>query len=443
MNMTISSELNPDLKLVNIADHIGKEVELRGFVYKLRVLSEFGFILLQHGDYLIQVVFTGDLGATGIKENGALSIKGTVTETNIKDTFVNPKHCEIQLTDYTILSTPSEPMPFDVTKKKLDVHNDVKFDFRYLSMRHPLEKAIFRIQSALVQGVRAFLMAEHFTEVRSPKIVKEGAEGGANIFSFEYFGKQAFLTQSPQFYKEFCTGVFERVFEIAPVFRAEKHHTNRHINEYTSMDLEFSHIESFYDVLNLEAAMLKYVFLYIKQHVSHELEMWKVELPIIDTIPVLRFYEVKDIVEKEYGIKPKDSFDLAPIEELKISEYIKAKYDSDFVFITHYPTEKRPFYAKDDPDEPALTLSFDLLFRGVEITSGGQRIHDYDELIAKLRTKDMNPEEFEFFSNAHKYGLPPHGGLGMGLERLTQKLLGLDNIKSATMFPRDATRLSP
>ncbi|MCH9757201.1 MAG: aspartate--tRNA(Asn) ligase [Gammaproteobacteria bacterium] len=443
MSMTISSELNPTLKLVNIADHIGKEVELRGFVYKVRVLSEFGFILLQHGDYLIQVVFTGDLGATGIKENGALSIKGTVTETNIKDVFVNPKHCEIQLTDYTILSTPSEPMPFDVTKKKLDVHNDVKFDFRYLSMRHPLEKAIFRIQSALVQGVRAFLMGEQFTEVRSPKIVKEGAEGGANIFSFEYFGKQAFLTQSPQFYKEFCTGVFERVFEIAPVFRAEKHHTNRHINEYTSIDLEFSHIESFYDVLNLEAAMLKYVFAHLNEQVSHELAMWKVELPVINTIPVLRFYEVKQIVEAEYGIKPKDSFDLAPIEELKISEYIKAKYDSDFVFITHYPSAKRPFYAKDDPDEPELTLSFDLLFRGIEITSGGQRIHDYDELIAKMRAKDMNPEEFEFFSNAHKYGLPPHGGLGMGLERLTQKLLGLDNIKSATMFPRDATRLSP
>ena len=443
MNMTISSALNPALKLVNIADHIGETVELRGFVYKVRVLSEFGFILLQHGDYLIQVVFTGDLGATGIKENGALSIKGTVTETNIKDTFVNPKHCEIQLTDYTILSTPSEPMPFDVTKKKLDVHNDVKFDFRYLSMRHPLEKAIFRIQSALVQGMRSFLIEQQFTEVRSPKIVKEGAEGGANIFSFEYFGKQAFLTQSPQFYKEFCTGVFERVFEIAPVFRAEKHHTNRHINEYTSMDLEFSHIESFYDVLNLEASMLRHIFEHLNEHVAHELAMWKVDLPVIDTIPVLRFYEVKAIVEKEYGIKPKDSFDLAPIEELKISEYIKEKYDSDFVFITHYPSAKRPFYAKDDPDEPELTLSFDLLFRGIEITSGGQRIHDYDELVAKMRAKDMNPEAFEFFSNAHKYGLPPHGGLGMGLERLTQKLLGLDNIKSATMFPRDATRLSP
>jgi len=441
--MTIASDLNKTLQLVNIAEHIGKEVELSGFVYKVRVLSEFGFILLQHGNDLIQVVFTGDLGATGIKENGALKIKGTVTETNIKDVFVTPKHCEIQLTDYTILSTPSEPMPFDVTKKKLDIHNDVKFDFRYLSMRHPKEKAIFKIQSALVQGIRAFLMTHGFTEIRTPKIVKEGAEGGANIFSFDYFGKQAFLTQSPQFYKEFCTGVFERVFEIAPVFRAEKHHTNRHINEYTSIDLELSHIDSFYDILNVEASMLKFMFEYVKENVPHELTVLGVDLPVIETIPVLRFYDVKQIIEEVYKIKPKDSFDLAPIEELKISEYVKEKYGSEFVFITHYPTAKRPFYAKDDPEDAELTLSFDLLFRGIEITSGGQRIHDYDELVAKMQTKNMNPEDFEFFSTAHKYGLPPHGGLGMGLERITQKLIDLDNIKSATMFPRDAVRLSP
>ena len=301
MSMNIASELSPHIKLINIAEHIGDVVELRGFVYKVRVLSGFGFILLQHGNDLIQVVFTGDLAATGIKENSSLMVKGTVTEAKIKDTFVHPKTCEIQLTEYKILSTPSAPMPMDITKKKLDVHNDVLFDNRSLSMRHPMQQAIFRIQSALVQGVRAFLMAEQFTEIRTPKIVKEGAEGGANIFSLDYFGKQAFLTQSPQFYKELCTGVFERVFEIAPVFRAEKHHTNRHINEYTSMDLEFSHIDSFYDVLNLEASMLKSVFEYIKQAVPHALSMWNVELPVIDTIPVLRFYEVKQIFRKMLG----------------------------------------------------------------------------------------------------------------------------------------------
>ena len=209
------------------------------------------------------------------------------------------------------------------------------------------------------------------------------------------------------------------------------------------MDLELSHIDSFYDILNLEASMLKFMFDYVKQHMSHELALLEVQLPVIKTIPVLKFYEVKHIVEEVYKIKPKDSFDLAPIEELKISEYIKEKHGSDFVFITHYPSAKRPFYAKDDPENTDLTLSFDLLFRGVEITSGGQRIHDHDELIAKMKAKGMDPKDFEFFSTAHKYGLPPHGGLGMGLERVTQKLMDLDNIKSATMFPRDAVRLSP
>lgn len=443
MTTMIESTLTPSLELINIENHINETVELKGFVYKVRVLSGFGFVLLQHGDHLIQLVYTGNLDETGIKENGAIWVKGKVTEAKIKDGFVTPKTCEIQMEEHKVLSTPSEPMPFDITKKKLDIHNDVKFDFRYLSMRHPLEKAIFRIQSALVRGVRTFLTEQHFTEIRTPKLVKEGAEGGANIFSLDYFGKPAYLTQSPQFYKEFCTGVFDRVFEVAPVFRAEKHHTNRHINEYTSMDLEFSHIDSFYDVLNMEASMLRFVFEHLEETVSHELALWQVTLPKINTIPVLKFYEVKEIVEREFKIKPKDSFDLAPIEEQKISDYIKEKYDSDFVFITHYPTAKRPFYAKVDPENPELTLSFDLLFRGVEITSGGQRVHDYDELVANIESKGLDPKDFEFFSNAHKYGLPPHGGLGMGLERLTQRLIGLDNIKSATMFPRDAVRLSP
>ncbi len=441
--MQIQSEVREELKVINIADHIDQEVTLRGIVYKVRALSGFGFVLLQNCDSLIQLVFSEDIAKSGIKENGALEIKGKVVAATIKDKFVHPNTCEVQVSSFEILSSPKEVMPFDLTKKKLDINNDIKFDFRYLSMRHPKEKAIFRIQSALVQGMREFLVNNKFTEIRSPKLVKEGAEGGANIFSLEYFGQQAYLTQSPQFYKEYCTGVFDRVFEIAPVFRAEKHNTNRHINEYTSCDFEFSNISSFYDILNMEASMLKHTFEYVKKNAAYDLDLLEVELPVINDIPVLRFHEVKRIVEEEYKIKPKDSDDLAPIEEQKISEYIKKKYDSDFVFISHYPAEKRPFYAMNDPEDPTLTVSFDLLFRGVEITTGGQRIHDYDELVAKMEARGMNPADFEFFTNAHKYGLPPHGGLGMGLERLTQRLIGLDNVKSATMFPRDITRLSP
>lgn len=441
--MKISSEVSDSLKFKNIENFIGKEIEIKGTVFKTRILSGFGFVLIYTSGSIIQSVFNGDLGATGIKDGCSLKVKGTVKEASLKDAFVHPKNCELVIESFEILSTPTEPMPFDITKKKLDILNDTKFDFRYLSMRHPKERAIFKIQSAIVHGIREFLIENNFTEIRTPKIVKEGAEGGANIFSLEYFGQTAYLTQSPQFYKEFCVGIFDRVFEIAPVFRAEKHNTSRHINEYTSIDVELSNIDSFYDVMNIETAMLKHCFAFLKKVVPYELELLEVDVPVITDIPALDFYEVKKIVSEVYKIVSEEPDDLAPIEELKIAEYVKEKYKSDFVFITHYPFEKRPFYTKDDSKDPKITSSFDLIFRGIEITSGGQRIHDYNEIIDKLTRKGLNPKNFEFFTTAHKHGLPPHGGLGIGLERVTQRLLGLENIKSATMYPRDIHRLTP
>ncbi|MBT3583978.1 MAG: aspartate--tRNA(Asn) ligase [Halobacteriovoraceae bacterium] len=441
--MEISAIVEERSKYLNLLDLVGEEIELKGVVFKVRGLSGFAFILVNAYGTIIQTVYTGEIGETGVKEGCSVVIKGKVSEAKLKDAFVEPKSCEVQINEINVVSSPKELLPFDITKKKLDIGNDLKFDLRYLSMRHPKEKAIFRIQSSLVQGIRSFLIENKFVEIRSPKIVAEGAEGGANIFSMDYFGQKAYLTQSPQFYKEFCVGVFDRVFEIAPVFRAEKHNTNRHINEYTSIDFEFGQIDSFYDILNMEAAMLKHAFEHLKKDVPYELDLLQVEVPDIKTIPALKFWEVKEIIKKEYKIDPKDSFDLAPIEEIKISDYVKKKYDSEFVFITHYPTAKRPFYAMDDAEDPELTVSFDLIFRGVEITTGGQRIHDFDQLVAKMSGRGMNPADFEFFTNAHKYGLPPHGGLGLGLERLTQRLLNVDNIKSATMFPRDMTRLTP
>ncbi len=441
--MKISSEVNETLKFKNIENYIGQQIEIRGVVFKTRVLSGFGFVLLYTSGTIIQTVFNGDLGATGIKDGCSIKLKGTIKEATLKDAFVSPKNCEMVIESFEIMSTPHEPMPFDITKKKLDVLNDTKFDFRYLSMRHPKERAIFKIQSALVHGIREFLVQNSFTEIRTPKIVKEGAEGGANIFSLEYFGQTAYLTQSPQFYKEFCVGIFDRVFEIAPVFRAEKHNTSRHINEYTSIDVELSNIDSFHDVMNIETAMLKHCFNYIKKAVPFELELLEVDVPEITDIPALDFYEVKKIVNEKYKVPSEEPDDLAPIEELKIAEYVKETYNSDFVFITNYPFEKRPFYTKDDVNNPKITSSFDLIFRGIEITSGGQRIHDYNEIVDKLSRKGLDPKSFEFFTTAHKHGLPPHGGFGIGLERVTQRLLGLDNIKSATMYPRDIHRLTP
>ncbi len=415
--------------------------ELRGIVFKIKSLKDFSFILIDCDHGLIQTVYSGKL-PENLKEQSAVIIKGKFTKANIKDEFVSLKTEEFKIEEIRVLSTPSEVMPFDITKKELNINNDILFDFRALSLRHPKIKAIFKIQEGIVRSFREFLYEKGFTEIRTPKIVKSGAEGGANIFELNYFGEKAYLTQSPQFYKEFLAGVFQKVFEIGPVFRAEKHNTNRHINEYSSMDIEFGPILSFEEIMSLEEELLIYMMNFLKQHYQKELELLKVEMPIIHKIPRIKFEEAKKLLREKYQLNEEDD-DLSPQEELKLCEYIKEKFQSEFVFVTHYPESKRPFYAMNSKSEFQMTESFDLLFRGVEITTGGQRIHQFQELIEKMTKRKMDPKNFEFFTNAHLYGIPPHGGFGMGLERLTQKLVGLSNVKEATMFPRDISRLTP
>jgi nondiscriminating aspartyl-tRNA synthetase len=287
------------------------------------------------------------------------------------------------------------------------------------------------------------LYRERFTEIHSPKIVAEGAEGGANIFQLDYFGKQAYLAQSPQFYKQMMVGVFERVFEIAPVFRAEKHDTARHLNEYTGVDFEMGFIESFEEIMQMETAMLCFVMEYLQEQYGQELTLLKVQLPEIRSIPAVKFSEAKEMVAKAYHREIKDKTDFEPEEEKLLCELIKKQTGSEFVFVTHYPSKKRPFYAMEAKENPAETLSFDLLFRGLEVTTGGQRIHGYEEQVAKLKRLGMAVELFESYLMMHKHGMPPHGGMGLGLERLTAKLLGFENVRYATLFPRGVNRLTP
>jgi aspartyl/asparaginyl-tRNA synthetase len=236
--------------------------------------------------------------------------------------------------------------------------------------------------------------------------------------------------------------VFDRVFEIAPIYRAEKHNTSRHLNEYIGLDFEMAYIKDMYDIMSMETGMLKAVLKELKAGYSYELGLLNAELPEIDTIPAMRFTEIKDIL-MQAGKASRNRFDLDPNEELDICSHVKEKYNSDFLFITHYPSSKRPFYVMDDPGEPSSACSFDLLFRGLEITTGGQRIHDYEAQVEKMKRYCLNPEDFESFLMIHKYGMPPHGGLGIGLERLVMKLLDLANVRQASLFPRDLTRLEP
>ena len=264
-----------------------------------------------------------------------------------------------------------------------------------------------------------------------------------NIFKLDYFGKQVFLAQSPQFYKQAMVGVFDRVFEVAPVYRAEKHNTSRHLNEYISMDFEMGFIESYTEIMAMETGMLKSVFELLRTDYPKELEMLKSDVPQIESIPAIKFKKAKDLISRVYGRTITDFYDFEPEEEQLLCDYIKKHHNSEFVFVTHYPSSKRPFYAMDDEEDPLHTLSFDLLFRGLEITTGGQRIHDYSRQVDKMLKRGINPEKFESYLMIHKYGIPPHGGLGIGLERLTMKLLGLTNIRNASLFPRDMTRVTP
>lgn len=416
----------------------GNKVKINGAIHNIRDMSEVVFLILRKREGLVQCVYEGNLAALEVKEGDAVEIEGLAVKEDRA-----PNGFEIRIEKVTVLSRPEAPMPLTISKWKLNTSLETKLGMRPIALRNIRERAVFKLQEGIVRGFRDFLYAQGFTEIHTPKIVAAGAEGGANIFKLEYFGKKAFLAQSPQFYKQMMVGVYDRVFETAPVFRAEKHNTTRHLNEYTSLDFEMGYIDSFEEIMDMETGMLQYVFELLAAEYEKELKILDVVLPDISKIPAVRFDRAKELASEKYGRKIKNPYDLEPEEEILIGRYFKEEYDSDFVFVTHYPAKKRPFYAMDDPENKKFTLSFDLLFKGMEVTTGGQRIHDYKEQVAKMEAKGMNPEEFKDYLMIHKHGMPPHGGLGIGLERLTMKLIDEQNVREASMFPRDVNRLEP
>lgn len=419
----------------------GETVKMEGSVHIIRRLGEVSFILLRKAEGLVQCVYEGgitDFDLSSLKEESAVRVTGVV-----KKEKRAPQGFEIRLAAIEVLSQPAEAMPVAISKWKLNTSLETKLSLRPVTLRNPMERAKFKLQEGIVRGFRDFLRSQGFTEIHTPKIVARGAEGGSNVFKLDYFNKKAELGQSPQFYKQTMVGVFDRVFEVAPVFRAEKHNTTRHLNEYTSLDFEMGYIDDFTDIMAMEASMLQYVMELLCEEYSKELSMLSLELPDVTKIPSVTFKKAKELVAEKYDRKIKNPYDLEPEEELLIGEYFKEEYGSDFVFVTHYPSKKRPFYAMDDPRDPKFTLSFDLLFKGLEITTGGQRIHDYRAILQKMEARGMNPEDISSYLMIFKYGMPPHGGLGIGLERLTMRLLGEANVREAALFPRDVTRLEP
>lgn len=416
------------------------DLTLNGSVYRIRDMGTFAFIILRTGRHLVQCVYDSgicDFDLSNLQENDTVEASGTV---KLDERAANG--FELCLKRITVLSSPFAQMPISINKKGLNVSLEVNLENRPYVLRNHKQRAVFKLQEGIISGFRNYMISMGFTEIHSPKIVKAGAEGGANIFKLDYFGEKAFLNQSPQFYKQTMVGVFDRVFEIAPVYRAEKHNTSRHLNEYIGLDFEMGYINDMYDVMAMETGMLKAVMEELKANYSQELALLNATVPEIDTIPALTFIEGKELL-KSMGRKVKNYYDFDPDEEIAISEYVKKEYNSEFVFITHFPSSKRPFYAMDDKEDPDYACSFDLFFRGLEVTTGGQRIHDYEQQVQKMKDKGLNPEEFESFLMIHKYGMPPHGGLGIGLERLLMMLLNQKNVREASLFPRDMTRLEP
>lgn len=422
-------------------DLTGETVRVNGAVHAIRDMGEVAFVILRKREGLLQCVY--EEGKTNfdlkdLKEGATVEVKGVVSKEDRA-----PNGIEIRLSEIQVLSEPVEPMPLAISKWKLNTSLEANLNYRAISLRNVRERAKFRIQEGIVRGFRDFLYKEGFTEIHTPKLGAKSAEGGANLFKLEYFHRPAILQQSPQFYKQMMVGVFDRVFETAPVFRAEKHNTKRHLNEYTSLDFEMGYIDGYEDIMAMETGFLQYTMELLSKEYAKELKMLNITLPNVDKIPAVRFDEAKQKVSEKYGRKIRNPYDLETEEEALIGKYYKEECGADFVFITHYPSKKRPFYAMDDPEDATYTLSFDLLFHGLEITTGGQRIHDYNELLAKIEKRGMTTEGMEQYLSAFKHGMPPHGGLGIGLERLTMQLVGEDNVRETTLFPRDLSRLEP
>ncbi|MBP6881693.1 MAG: aspartate--tRNA(Asn) ligase [Candidatus Pacebacteria bacterium] len=425
--------------------YIGQEVKIEGCVDVARLQGKMAFFDFRDRTSKVQGVVFGKPEvlevATELKFGYVVAVIGKVNERPEKmrnDKVINGD-IELEITGIEILS-PAEAMPFDLDS---DLNLDTLLDYRPLTLRRERERAIFKIQSEILIAYRSFLNGEGFTEFQAPKLVGGDAEGGAEVFKVKYFkGVEASLATSPQLYKQIMAGVFERVYAVGPTFRAEKSATTRHLSEISMLDLEMSFIKDHTDVIKLTTGLMRAITERINTVCQKELEILGQPLALApETFPTMTLREAQELIMKETGVDKTKEPDLEPEDERFLCEYANKNLGSDFVFVTHFPTSKRPFYTHVDPENPEYTRSFDLLFRGLEMCSGGQRVHSYTELVERIKSKGLDPDKFQFYLQAFKYGMPPHGGIGLGLERLTAKFSGVGNVKEATLFPRDINRI--
>lgn len=426
--------------IAEISKKVGEKAKIQGFVHVVRGHGKIAFADIYDRSGILQVV--GDEKLAVLRSQDVVEIEGKVNTRPEKMFNEKIETGKIELSaEKIIVLAKSDEMPFDMGAETLNLELPTLLDYRTLSLRHNKIKEIFKVQAAVAEGFRKAAVELGCTEIFVPTVSASSTEGGAEVFEVDYYGHKAFMTQSPQLYKQMLIPVFERVFTIAKAYRAEPSVTTRHLSEATQMDCElgFTDFNGLLDALEFVGSKtLKFVM----ENCKDELEDYNVpEVKIPTKIPRLAMREAQEIIFKRTGVDHRSEKDLEPEDEREICKWALEEKESDLVTITHYPTKKRAFYTKSDPKNPEFSLSYDLLFRGLEILSGSERITDYKELVSAIKDRGMDPKNFEMYLQTFKYGMPPEGGFSFGLERMTMKILELANVREASLFPRDMERV--
>ena len=420
--------------------YAGQNVIVCGWVNTRRDHGGIVFLDLRDRTGILQVVCTPDL-VKNVKEECVVEIEGRVQERPVK--MINPEletgKIELKAEKVKIL-VEAQILPFSI--KDLNLSLPKLLDYRPLALRNQKIRAIFKIQEVIAETFRKTLKDLGFTEFQAPVIVPSNAEGGAEVFHIDYYNYDAYLAQSPQLYKQIMIGAFERVFTITHVFRAEPSVTTRHISEYVSLDAEMGFIKSWEEIMDTCETIVRNIFSEVQKKYQKELEIFKITTPkITEKIPRIKMRKAQEIIFERTGRDNRKEIDLEPEDEKEICNWAKEKHGSELIFITHYPTKKRPFYTYPDPEDEDYTLSFDLLCRGLEIVTGGQRINECEKLLKNIKKWGNKPKDFSYYLQVFKYGMPPEGGFAFGLERVTKQILGLENVREASLFPRDMERI--
>lgn len=429
----------------DISNHVDKKITVKGWLHKKRLLGGLNFINIRDRSGIVQILLedTNEVEKLrGLQIGTVLEISGTV----FKDKRA-PGGVEVHYAKIGVIVPVEDTPPIEIDKPldhKPD-NLDTLFEYRPIGLRNPKEAAIFKVQTKVLQSVRDYLNGQDFTEFNSPKLLAEATEGGAEVFKLDYFGKEASLAQSAQFYKQIMVGVFERAYEINPTYRAELSATTRHMTEFIHIDAEIGFIE-FSDLLSLVGELLHYAIDEAWKKCEDQLKLWDAKKPLLPTkIPAITLEEVHQKYTKTTGENTVGEKDLRPSEERWIAEWSLKNLKSEAIFVTDWPSDGAKFYHRKNDKNPDIVDRCDLIFRGIEIATVTMREHRYDKLVTQLKNigADINHPGFKYYLMAFKYGLPPHGGFGMGLERLTEKIIGLNNVKEASLFPRDINRLTP